>query len=117
VDKTNAVSSAACFFRRIFARSFTVYASIRQGVKIMRTGRQTAAIQIKRDFKIEWIEEINCLETRKKLDALFSGKSPLKNADRQAKRSLFNHLESCERCCHAFDVRVRFRIYQPNSIC
>jgi hypothetical protein len=51
----------------------------------------------------------NCLQIRKKLDAIFDGKSSLEQTFTDIKRFLFAHLEICKSCCRAFDPRVRFR--------
>jgi hypothetical protein len=54
-------------------------------------------------------DSTNCLQIRKKLDAIFDGKLSLEQSFTDIKRFLFGHLEICKSCCRAFDVRARFR--------
>lgn len=61
------------------------------------------------EINVETSEDASCFQVRKKLDALFDGDARLEDAQAAVKRFLFGHLENCEACCRAFDVRARFR--------
>jgi hypothetical protein len=73
--------------------------------------QRTAQIRTRKELLLEMTKEKNCFQIRESLDAIFSGSFPLETASRQTKLGLFIHLESCEKCCRAFDARVR---YSPN---
>ncbi|HRH40844.1 MAG TPA: hypothetical protein PKY82_04305 [Pyrinomonadaceae bacterium] len=66
-------------------------------------------ISIKQKIIVEPIEEVSCFQIREKLDLLFDGDSRLEETNEIIKRVLFRHLETCQKCCRSFDVRVRFR--------
>lgn len=57
----------------------------------------------------EIINEMSCSQVRETLDQLFGGDRTLERTRPHIKHLLFEHLESCRKCCRAFDVRVRFR--------
>ena len=61
-----------------------------------------------RKFKREFVETLNCPQTREKLDALFSRDLRLEETSSPVKQALFNHLQSCRDCCRSFDIRVQF---------
>lgn len=69
----------------------------------------TREIPVVQEINVETTEDASCFQIRKKLDALFDGDERLEDAHAAIKRFLFGHLENCEACCRAFDVRVRFR--------
>lgn len=77
----------------------------------MQSVQLSPRIQPKKELLSKLREEKNCFQIRESLDAIFSGIFPLETASRQTKLGLFIHLESCEKCCRAFDARVR---YSPN---
>ena len=77
----------------------------------MSAVQRSAQILLRKELLLNITKEKNCFQIRESLDAIFSGSFPLETANRQAKLSLFIHLESCEKCCRAFDARVR---YSPN---
>ena len=57
---------------------------------------------------IEATEKSGCSPVRQKLDALFDGDARLEETHAAIKKVLFAHLEMCEACCRAFDVRTRY---------
>lgn len=71
--------------------------------------KYTRENQVVREINVETGEDASCFQIRKKLDALFDGESRLEDAHAAIKRFLFGHLETCDACCRAFDVRARFR--------
>lgn len=76
----------------------------------MQTAVQNSRhISVIQEINVDAVEQTNCFQIREKLDALFDGDSRLEEAHRELKRVLFGHLETCEQCCRAFDVRVCFR--------
>ena len=61
------------------------------------------------EISFETIDSISCFQIREKLDALFGGNYLLEETPANIKRNLFRHLETCDKCCRSFDVRLRFR--------
>jgi hypothetical protein len=61
------------------------------------------------DVDLDVMNEMNCSQARERLDEIFSQRRLLEESRPSAKRLLFDHLETCRRCCRLFDVRVRFR--------
>lgn len=82
----------------------------------MQAVQQTAQTPIRHDLTSDWTEEINCVQTREIIDALFSRKLQLATAHKHTKQHLFSHLKNCEACCRSFDARILCNSFSGRGI-